>query len=207
MSPWVETIWIRHGRVQNLRYHQARFDATRRAHYESVPPISLSPLISRNHPTADTKCRILYTDTILDIQYSPYEWRSIRTLAIVEQNTITYPYKSLHRPELDTLFSRRGSADEILILRNGLFTDAYYFNIVFKNDNGLFTPKTPLLPGTMRQKLIDSGIIRPMDISVDDLPKYHSIHLINAFNPLGRSQGLGAMGGNYEWGNDELRMV
>ena len=198
MSPWVETIWIRNGRVQNLRYHQARFDATRRAHYESVPPISLSPLISRQHPFTDTKCRIIYTDTIQDIQYSAYEWRPIRILAIVEHNSITYPYKSLHRPELDTLFSRRGSADEILIVKNGLFTDAYYYNLVFQNDKGLFTPKTPLLPGTMRQKLIDSAIIRPMDISVDDHSKFQSIHLINAFNPLGRSQGLGARGGNYE---------
>ena len=198
MSPWVETIWIHNGRVQNLRYHQARFDATRHAHYESASPIALSPLITRHHPTPDTKCRIIYTDTIQDIQYSPYEWRPIRTLAIVEHNTITYPHKSLHRPELDTLFSQRGSADEILILKNGLFTDAYYFNLVFKNENGFFTPKTPLLPGTMRQKLIDSAIIRPMDISVDDLPKYHAIHLINAFNPLSRSQGLGARGGNYE---------
>ncbi|MBK8850141.1 MAG: aminotransferase class IV [Saprospiraceae bacterium] len=195
MSPWVETIWIRHGRVQNLRYHQARFDATRRAHYESVPPISLSPLILRDHTSADIKCRIIYTDTILDIQYSPYEWRPIRKLTIVEHNTITYPYKSLHRPELDTLFSQRGSADEILILRNGLFTDAYYFNIVFKNENGFFTPKTPLLPGTMRQKLIDKGVIRTMDISLDDLSTFQSIHLINAFNPLGRFQGLGARGG------------
>ncbi|MBK7223525.1 MAG: hypothetical protein IPH94_20150 [Saprospiraceae bacterium] len=55
--------------------------------------------------------------------------------------------------------------------------------------------------------MIDSGIIRPMDISLDDLPKYHAIHLINAFNPMGRGEGLGARGGNYEWGNDELRMV
>lgn len=200
MSPWVETIWIRNGRVQNLRYHQARFDNTRRDHYESAPPISLSTLINRHHPYTDIKCRIIYTDTIQDIQYSPYEWRPIRTLAIVEHNTITYPHKSLHRPELDALFSNRGSADEILIVKNGLFTDAYYYNLVFQNDNGLFTPKTPLLPGTMRQKLIDKGIIQPMDISIDDLSKYHSIHLINAFNPLGR-------GCNYEWGNFELRMI
>ena len=191
MSPWVETIWIHNGRVQNLHYHQARFDATRRAHYESAPLIALSPLITRHHLSQDTKCRIIYRDTIQDIQYSPYEWRPIRTLTIVEHNTITYPYKSLHRPELDTLFSRRGSADEILIVKNGLFTDAYYFNLVFKNENGFFTPKTPLLPGTMRQKLMDKGVIQPMDISVEDLSKFQSIHLVNAFNPLYRAQGLG----------------
>ena len=191
MSPWVETIYIRNGRVQNLRYHQARFDATRRAHFEAAPRIDLSPLLQRAWASAHTKCRIIYSDTIRDIQYTPYEWHPIQNLAIVEHNTITYPYKSLHRPELDNLYSQRGTADEILILRNGLFTDAYYYNLVFRNAKGLFTPKSPLLPGTMRQQLLDRGIIRPMDISMDDLPNFQSIHLINAFNPLGGETGIG----------------
>ena len=191
MYPWVETIWIHKGRVQNLPYHQRRFDATRRHHFHYAPSIQLSPLLSRHHPETDIKCRILYTDTIQDIQYTPYEWRPIHNLAIVEHNTIQYPYKSTHRPELDALYTQRGTADEILILRNGLFTDAYYYNLVFQNKDGLFTPKTPLLPGTMRQKLLDKGTIQPKDISFDDLRDYDSVHLINAFNPLGRSEGIG----------------
>ena len=69
-------------------------------------PYPLTPDL-RHHPHTDTKCRIVYTDTIQEIQYSPYEWRPIRTLAIVEHNTITYPYKSLHRPELDALSQPR----------------------------------------------------------------------------------------------------
>ena len=184
MYPWVETIWIHKGRVQNLPYHQRRFDATRHAHFQFVSNIDLSPLISRHHAASDIKCRILYTDTIQDIQYTPYEWHPIHTLAILEHNTIHYPYKSTHRPDLDTLYTQRGNADEILILRNGLFTDAYYYNLVFQNKEGLFTPKTPLLPGTMRQKLLDKGVIQVRDISLDDLRDYDTVCLINAFNPL-----------------------
>jgi 4-amino-4-deoxychorismate lyase len=190
MYPWVETIWIHKGRVQNLPYHQRRFDATRRHHFHYAPSIQLSPLLSRYHSETDIKCRILYTDTIQEIQYSPYEWRPIHNLAIVEHNTIQYPYKSTHRPELDALYTQRGTADEILILRNGLFTDAYYYNLVFQNKDGLFTPKTPLLPGTMRQKLLDKGIIQTRDISFDDLRDYDTVHLINAFTPLSRADGI-----------------
>ncbi|MBK6364984.1 MAG: hypothetical protein IPF52_16435 [Saprospiraceae bacterium] len=45
---------------------------------------------------------------------------------------IEYPYKWVERPELDEVFRQRGNTDEIINIRKGWVTDAYYYNLVLK---------------------------------------------------------------------------
>lgn len=53
------------------------------------------------------------------------------------------------------------------------------------SSGALLTHATPLLHGTMRQHLLDSGLLRKADIRPEDLPGFTRIHLINAMNRLG----------------------
>jgi 4-amino-4-deoxychorismate lyase len=81
---------------------------------------------------------------------------------------------------LNTLFAQRNDADEILIIKKGMVTDSLYCNVAFSNEQQWFTPSTPLLPGTQRAFLLDSGIIQEAEISETDMLKYSHIKLFNA---------------------------
>ena len=77
------------------------------------------------------------------------------------------------------------SYDEVIIVKDGYITDTSYTNLCFFDGTTWFTPDTPLLPGTMRQRLLDQGIIKEKSIPLSDLNKYQSISLINAMMDLG----------------------
>jgi len=53
-----------------------------------------------------------------------------------------------------------------------------------EKDGFLFTPSTPLLRGTKREKLIREGIIIEKKIHIDSLSDYKRIFLINAFRDI-----------------------
>lgn len=74
---------------------------------------------------------------------------------------------------------------KILIVRNNHLTDTSYTNIALYDGEQWFTPSTPLLCGTMRQRLLDCGLLQEREIMVSDIPKYQYISLFNAMIPLG----------------------
>jgi 4-amino-4-deoxychorismate lyase len=183
----VETIWIHKGRVQRMAYHQQRYEQTMRAYFADEKVYNLRKLIQ---PLAidhqDVKCRVVYNEHELRVEYQAYERRPIARLKVVQDDHISYEFKTASRPHLDALFAQRGQCDEILICKNGMIADAYYYNVVFENKDGLFTPKTPLLLGTQRQYLIDRGLVNVADISLDQLHIYDTVYLINSLNVLGK---------------------
>lgn len=97
---------------------------------------------------------------------------------------ISYTYKYEDRSALKKLFNQRENHSEILIIKNGIVTDCFYYNVAFYSD-AWYTPKQPLLNGTMRASLLDQKIINLADISLEDIPKYTKICLFNALNPFG----------------------
>jgi 4-amino-4-deoxychorismate lyase len=101
----------------------------------------------------------------------------------VTDDDIDYRFKYADRRRLQSLFARRGDCDDVLIVRNGLLTDTSYCNIVLYDGQDWWTPDTPLLPGTARQRLLDEGLIRERRIRVEDLPRFEHIRLINAMLP------------------------
>lgn len=126
------------------------------------------------------KCRVVYSDKILSIEFQPYIYRTIRKLALVEDNEIEYSFKYQDRNRLNGLLEQRGDADDILIVKNGLITDTSFSNVVFRDrSGGLFTPDSYLLAGTKRQRLLENGIIHERKISVNDLSHYLGIYVIN----------------------------
>ena len=134
------------------------------------------------------KCRITYTRTILNIEFDHYTPRRVRSLRMVNADDIDYHLKYADRNRLQDLCSRKGDADEVLIVKNGLVTDTSYSNIICLSAAGWLTPAKPLLEGVMRRHLLETGMIEEADITPDMLRPGNGISeviLINAMLPPG----------------------
>lgn len=175
----LETIRIDEGKIINLSYHQMRFDKSREAHFRHVPPLQLSSLIDPPKQEGVFRCRILYTDTVEDIEYLPYTPKKIEKLKIV-QSDIAYPYKYANRHAFETLLKTYPEYDDILIEKNDLITDTTIANIAFFDGEQWITPKKPLLEGTMRAKFIDKGFIHPYHVAKEDIKNFTHVALMNA---------------------------
>ena len=126
------------------------------------------------------KTRIIYDSEIKKIEFVPYIMRPVQSLKLIHDNSISYKYKFLDRATLDNLFAQRAEADDILIVRDGLITDTWYANIILKKEGRWFTPDSYLLNGTMRQSLLDAGLVEEIRIGVSDLKQYQSARMINS---------------------------
>lgn len=185
MSRYIETIRIEGGRIYNLPYHNRRMNETRRNIFQASDKLDLSDYI---HPEAyqdRTKCRVVYEQEIVEVEYAPYAIRPVSSLHIVEDNTFCYRYKSTNRDALNRLFASRGVADDVFIVQDGLLTDTSICNIALWNGERWFTPSCPLLQGTKRASLMDEGVLFPSEIKVDDLKLYSHIRLFNAMIEFG----------------------
>lgn len=178
----LETIKIVDGKPQNLDYHQVRFENARKSmfglkNFELLSEIIKVPEYAQN---GLFRCRLLYTEKIEKIEFLPYNFRQIKTLRLVESNGIDYSYKFADRTELEYLFNQKDICDDIIIVKNGLITDSFAANLVFYDGKKWWTPESPLLKGTKREKLLAEKTISACKIEVGDLQKYSLAGLINA---------------------------
>lgn len=151
---------------------------TLQAHYPHARVPQLTDYLTDPPPTGRQKCRIRYSDRILSIDYTPYHPRKISTLTIVE-SAIDYHYKYANRSALDRL-KADVPTDDILIVQRGYLTDTSYSNLAFFDGEQWITPHTPLLKGTMRERLLQEGEIVEQAVTLKDLPHFHHIALTNA---------------------------
>lgn len=182
MFPLVETIKIVDGIPQNLRYHKFRFEESYLIYFKSLPekPFPFDINIPEEYQTGIVKLRLLYNKDSFDFEYSFYKKKVIRTLKPVFEDNIDYPVKYTDRTELNKLLAQKEDRDDILIIKNGFVTDSSYTNIVFFDGNKWYTPSTPLLPGTARERLIDKEKIIPSPIKFNDLKYFKKFKLVNA---------------------------
>ncbi|MDE5645717.1 MAG: aminotransferase class IV [Muribaculaceae bacterium] len=189
----VETIRVTDGTFRHLPLH---IDRMRRSCLElyGTPPPALR-LTERDVPPdlrqGDVKCRVVYSTDIVSIAYTRYTPRTIRTLRTVTDDSADYHLKFSDRSRLETLAARKGEADEILIVRNGLVTDTSFSNILCVCGDMWLTPAQPLLRGVMRQRLIEEGRAIEADITPDMLRAGNragitAVILINAMLPPGK---------------------
>jgi 4-amino-4-deoxychorismate lyase len=134
--------------------------------------------------TGVVKCRIAYAREIEQIEFIPYMKPAISKLRLVISDEITYDHKMSDRSALAALFSKRGDADDILIVKHGMITDTSIANVAFFDGSRWLTPARPLLCGTKRQKLIDENAIAEADIRVPDLQHFERASCINAMLDL-----------------------
>jgi 4-amino-4-deoxychorismate lyase len=185
MGRLLETIKIQDGIIQNIIYHNQRFNRSRRAFWPDSVPIDLYEHIKipKEYQLGTIRCRVLYQAEIEVVQFLDYVKQTAQNLKLVETN-IDYSYKWEDRAEINNLVADNSIYDDILMVKNGLITDTSYANIVFEKNGNFYTPKTPMLPGTKRQKLLDEKSIIELDISPSEITNFSGFALINAFNDL-----------------------
>jgi 4-amino-4-deoxychorismate lyase len=179
MKPeFLETIRIKDAQIYNLEYHQERYAKVLYS-YNKKPYARLADYIKA--PSQGLyRCRLLYnTDRIVDVSYSPYVKRDTTTLKLL-QSSIKYDKKFADRAELESLFSKRGLCDDVLIVQNGYITDTTIANIALLKNGVWYTPKKVLLEGTTRQRLLREGRIVEKEITLKELYKYEAVALMNA---------------------------
>ncbi|MFA5656942.1 MAG: aminotransferase class IV [Dysgonamonadaceae bacterium] len=179
---FIEVVKVEDGMFVDPQPHIDRIiRTTMRFFAEPLTVQLMKDMIPINLRAGVVKCRIVYSREVASIDFEEYKMRNIRSLAIIEDNTIDYGFKYLNREAINKLFSQRGDCDDILIVKNSLVTDTSYSNVVFKNFKAeLYTPASTLLSGTKRQKLLNAGIIHEKEIRVNDIQSYEGVYLINA---------------------------
>ena len=187
MCQFVETICIEDGKARHLPYHVDRMNRTIRQFFPHLPVVAEADLLPQIPQEAGLqKARVVYSaEGITERTFAPYALRTIKSIALVEDNDIDYAWKSTDRTPLTRQREKVPQADEVIIIKNGCVTDTSYTNLCFFDGYEWFTPDTPLLPGTMRQYLLDRGLIKSRRILAADLPHYQKVSLINAMMQLG----------------------
>lgn len=185
MYQFIESIKCLDGKLLNTDYHIRRMNNTIKHFYE-FEGINLDNIkICDEFSSGLYKLRVIYSSKIENYEFIPYYFNLIKSLKVIISNSVDYSFKYLNRSNLDNLFNQRAGCDDILIVKNGFFTDSYYCNLVFDDGVNLISPKSPLLLGTKRQFLLDNQIISTDNIHVDKIGKFKKVHLINSMIDIG----------------------
>ena len=174
MNYFFETIKCEDFEVFNLHYHNQRVAKTIGLN------IDLQEYI---YPPTDHlyRVKVIYSQSGIEkIDYFKYTPKVVKILKLMEDDNISYNFKYLNRDVIDALYLKKGVADEILIVKNGLLTDTSIANIAIYKENNWLTPKQPLLEGTTRARLLEQGVLKEVDLTVDDLKSATKIALLNA---------------------------
>ncbi len=171
---YFETIKCNDFEIFNLEYHEKRVAKT------VAMNLNLSEYIYAPSNKL-LRCKFIYDENgVIDIDYFPYDKREVKKFKIVFDDKIEYSKKYLNREYLDNLFEKRDGADEIIIVKNGLVTDTSIANIAIFDGNIWISPKTPLLKGTTRARLLEKKEIFEKDITLEMLKSSKKIALMNA---------------------------
>lgn len=187
----LETIRCESGRLLNLEWHRQRMARSRLALLGLGNSLELGDIpIPPQAREGIFKCRVLYDSRIWHVEFTPYRIRPVRSLKLVAADGLEYGHKYAGRAGIGALFEKRGAADDILMIKDGLLADTSYANIALYDGSAWHTPARPLLPGTRREALIAAGKLTAADIPPGCLGDFQEIRLINAMMGLEEGPGL-----------------
>lgn len=185
----VESIRYEKSEFYNILYHQRRMEYTYNLLFKKECTHNLKNILEEHIDSKNLevnmkyKVRVVYDDkSIVTIEFLKYNERQINSLCLVHCDTVEYSFKFEDRSSLINLYNKRGNNDDIIIVQNGLLTDAYSSNIALFDGENWLTPENPLLPGTQRQFLLDKGIIIKKKITDKDIDYMEKITLFNCMN-------------------------
>ncbi len=195
MCRLIESIRLNDGIFCRLPYHQNRMNQAWMNLFGRLNPVELeAELLDANYPAKGLfKCRLVYDEGgIRQKEFIPYSLKSISRLYLVNDDAINYQHKFEDRSLLEKYRPADKQVD-VLIICNGYVTDALYANVVFFDGNRWLTPAQPLLKGTMRQALLDAGLIAEEEIHAEHIRLFSKVKRINALmqfddEPLSTSQ-------------------
>ena len=177
---FVETLRVDNGVIDAGERHCLRLDQTVYQFYHKNIDFDLREIvIPKEFQNGIVKCRILYSSQIEKVEFLPYRRKIIHSLKAVDGKQTDYSWKYADRYALESLLKRKENHDEIIIIKNGHVTDTSFSNIVFSDGKDYYTPDTFLLNGIRRQQLLETGLIKEMKISVEDIPSFKKLFLIN----------------------------
>jgi 4-amino-4-deoxychorismate lyase len=182
MSRLIESIRLEDGQFARLPFHQERMNRALKALFGLNPRWTLAEILSAQAVPQKGlfKCRLLYDDSATSVEFIRYTIQPAKTLKIVHNDNIEYAHKLEDRTALKKAWEKRGDCDDVLIIKEGMVTDSSYANIVFCRESRWITPKSVLLPGTMRQYLLKTNKITEDEIAEVDIQHFESFKLINA---------------------------
>ena len=179
----LETIRFEHGEFSNLIFHQNRMNNSRKALFNCKDEINLPKILKESswevYDNGLYKCRVIYNSEVTKIEFILYNISDVKSLKLVSCDDIDYSHKYLDRSQINKLLTYKGSSDDIIIVKKGLFTDSSTANLLFYNGNRWLTPAVPLLVGTQRTNLISQEKIHVADIRLEDLHNFQKVRLIN----------------------------
>lgn len=188
MYPFIETVRVCNGKIDNLPYHEARMNRTRREVLNQQNDLSLEAMIKTAAVNKQGlyKCRIEYREAIEKIELIPYKTPQIKNLMMIDADHLDYTHKSANRTALDEIRKQAIGCSDALIIQEGLVTDTTFCNVALFDGYHWFTPASPLLKGTKRAQLIESEILIERDIPACMVKDFKLIMLFNAMNEFGR---------------------
>lgn len=188
MSLFVESIKFVNGTFYNLSYHQARMDGTRQYYFPDCCTIPLEGILKPPSWLTNNqlyKCRVIYSENIIDIVFEQYHPRQISQYYLVNcPENFDYSHKTADRAFFDAARQKLKTGEDYIYIKNGLITDTSYANIVFTDGENYYTPAKPLLKGTKRAFYLESGSIVEAEIKVGDLRNFTGFKIINAMLDL-----------------------
>jgi 4-amino-4-deoxychorismate lyase len=181
----LESVRIHNRTPENIERHNVRMNTSRRQLFGFTDVIDLRDVLKMPPALTEAvyKCRIIYKEAIQKIEFLPYAPRVVQTLRLVHDDAVEYEHKYLDKSRIVGLRERSGT-DDILIVKQNRITDASFANVVFLKETSWVTPAYPLLKGTKRKLLLDTGMIQEEDITAGDLKHFQKAALINAMLDL-----------------------
>jgi 4-amino-4-deoxychorismate lyase len=185
MFPLFESIRIKKGKAQLVALHQERMEKSLQLLGKKLE-FSLINCVEKQSFDINKiyKLRLSYNEKDYSVDISEYKQRKIEQLQILEDNDIDYSLKYSNRTAINKLMMKRGSADDIIIVKNNEITDTSFSNLIFFDGKTWHTPKNPLLKGVMRKHLLENGIIHEEIIHREEISAFESFMLINAMLPF-----------------------
>ena len=182
MSLLLESIKFIDGEFRNLFYHERRMNRSLKFLCGAQDHFDLEAFFKNlDLPEKGLyKCRMTYDEATKDVEFIPYQYKTINSLRVVEHDRVSYEFKYADRKLLNRLYELRKDCDDVLIVKRGYVTDSSYANVVFKRGKNWYTPWSALLKGTMRANLLERNLIQEEDIRIEDIRTFDSFKLINA---------------------------
>ncbi|HDL5372547.1 TPA: aminotransferase class IV [Mannheimia haemolytica] len=188
--PLFETLSIIDGKVQNLQYHQQRFEQATQEYFGCEPRFSLADIlvVPEASQRGKVRCRIDYNATEFELKFFIYSPKKVERFRLVEVENWDYHLKFSDRKRFDLLPILQN--EEVIILNNGYVSDCSIGNLLFLKQGIWYSPQHYLLKGTQLSKLLDEGKVVLAKIAKQDLHQYEKIMLINALNPFEKPRAL-----------------
>ncbi len=156
-------------------FNQEQIKRTLEHHAASTPGLCKVRLLLSSDGNVEISSELLQESTIaLRV--------AVSTMRVGSNDRMRF-HKTTRREELDTARSTRPDCDEVLLINeHGQLTEGSYHNLVIKLDGQLVTPSLEcgLLPGVLREELLENGEISERILYPDDLGRAEELWLINS---------------------------